>query len=136
MGFRHRLALFLIVTLAAVQLLTAMVAYSYLRNSLLEQARSELSTATAVFQRQLGLLSERVADDVQVLSLDYALRQAIAQQDYDTELSALRNHGRRVGATRMMLVGLDGKINADTGAPGVPSRRFVYADLLDNSSVT
>jgi signal transduction histidine kinase len=136
MGFRHRLALFLVVTLAAVQLLTALVAYSYLRNSLFDQARSELTTATDVFQRQLGLLSERVADDVQVLSLDYALRQAIAQQDYDTELSALRNHGRRVGATRMMLVGLDGKISADTGAPGVLGNPFVYADLLDDSSVT
>ena len=136
MGFRHRLALFLVVTLAAVQLLTALVAYSYLRNSLFDQARSELTTATDVFQRQLGLLSERVADDVQVLSLDYALRQAIAQQDHDTELSALRNHGRRVGATRMMLVGLDGKISADTGAPGILGNPFVYTDLLDDSSAT
>ncbi len=136
MGFRHRLALFLVVTLAAVQLLTALVAYSYLRNSLLDQARGELTTATDVFQRQLGLLSERVSDDVQVLSLDYALRQAIAQQDHDTELSALRNHGRRVGATRMMLVGLDGKISADTGAPGILGNPFVYTDLLDDSSAT
>ena len=136
MNFRHRLALFLVVTLAAVQLLTAVVAYSYLRNSLLDQAKRELTTATDVFQRQLGVLSERVADDVQVLSLDYALRQAIAQHDYNTELSALRNHGRRVGATRMMLVGLDGRISADTGAPGVLGNAFLYSDLLDDSAVS
>jgi signal transduction histidine kinase len=136
MSFRYRLALFLVVTLAAVQLLTALVAYSYLRNSLVDQAKIELTTATDVFQRQLRLLSERVADDVQVLSLDYALRQAIAQRDYDTELSALRNHGHRVGATRMMLVGLDGKISADTGAPGIHGKSFAYADLLDDSAVS
>jgi signal transduction histidine kinase len=136
MGFRHRLALFLVVTLAAVQVLTALVAYSYLRISLIDQAKSELTTATTVFQRQLGVLSERVADDVHVLSLDYALRQAIAQHDYNTELSALRNHGHRVGATRMMLVGLDGRISADTGAAGITGNAFAYSDLLDESAVS
>src|ERR1700761_7560482 len=115
MTFRQRLALFLVVTLAAVQVLTALVAYSYLRHSLVEKEKAELAAATQVFLRQLRVLSERVGDDVEVLSLDYALRQAIAQHDYGTELSALRNHGHRVGATRMMLVGLDGLITADTG---------------------
>ena len=79
-----------------------------------------------VFTRQLDFLSERVADGVKVLSLDYALRAAIGQHDYDTELSALRNHGNRIGATRMLLVGLDGSISADTAAPrqraATPSR--------------
>ena len=134
LGFRHRLALFLVVTLAAVQVLTAIVAYSYLRASLIEKAKNQLTTATHVFQRQISVLSERVADDVQVLSLDYALRQAIAQQDHDTELSALRNHGHRVGATRMMLVGLDGKIDADTGAAGSSGKSFAYTGLLDESA--
>lgn len=134
LGFRHRLALFLIVTLAAVQVLTAFVAYSYLHDSLTEKAKNELTVASEVFQRQLGVLSERVADDVQVLSLDYALRQAIAQRDRDTELSALRNHGHRVGATRMMLIGLDGKIEADTGAASGVGSSFVYTDLLDDSA--
>ncbi|HWA02186.1 MAG TPA: ATP-binding protein [Rhizomicrobium sp.] len=136
MGFRHRLALFLVVTLAAVQVLTGLVAYSYLRNSLVERAKHELTAAATVFQRQLGVLSERVADDVQVLSLDYALRQAIAQHDHNTELSALRNHGRRVGATRMMLVDLDGRIAADTGAPAVSGKAFAFSDLLDDSAVS
>ncbi len=136
MSFRYRLALFLVVTLAAVQLLTAFVAYSYLRHSLVEKAKSELTAATGVFLRQLGVLSERVADDVEVLSLDYALRQALAQHDHDTELSVLRNHGHRVGATRMMLVGLDGTISADTGAPAVSRTAFAYSDLLDDATVS
>jgi len=136
MSFRYRLALFLVVTLAAVQLLTAVVAYNYLRHSVVEKAKSELTAATGVFLRQLSVLSERVADDVEVLSLDYALRQAIAQHDHDTELSVLRNHGHRVGATRMMLVGLDGTISADTGAPGVSRNAFTYADMLDDASAS
>jgi signal transduction histidine kinase len=136
MSFGQRLALFLVVTLAAVQLLTAAVAYSFLRHSLVDKEKTELAAATHVFLRQLGILSERVGDDVQVLSLDYALRQAIAQHDYATELSALRNHGHRVGATRMMLVGLDGRISADTGASADAGRAFAYADLLDDAAVS
>ena len=136
MGFRHRLALFLVVTLAAVQVLTGLVAYSYLRHSLVDEAKHELTAATGVFLRQLDLLSERVADDVHVLSLDFALRQAIAQRDYQTEISALRNHGKRVGATRMMLVSLDGTIAADTGAAGVSGRAFANPDLLQDSAAT
>jgi signal transduction histidine kinase len=136
MGFRHRLALFLVVTLAVVQVLTALVAYSYLRHSLVEKEKRELAAATGVFLRQLGILSERVGDDVEVLSLDYALRQAIARKDYETELSALRNHGHRVGATRMMLVGLDGAITADTGAETDIGHAFAYSDLLDESAVS
>jgi signal transduction histidine kinase len=135
-SFRHRLALFLVVTLAGVQILTAVVAYSFLRHSLVDKEKSELAAATNVFLRQLSILSERVGDDVQVLSLDFALRQAIAQHDYATELSALRNHGHRVGATRMMLVGMDGTIGADTGAASDTGKAFVYADLLQDSAET
>src|ERR1700744_5050489 len=114
MSFRRRLALFLVITLAAVQGLTAVFAYSYLRHDLVERGKRDLAGAMDVFTRQLDFLSERVADGVQVLSLDFALRSAIAQQDTATELSALRNHGKRIGATRMTIVGLDGRTTADT----------------------
>ncbi len=50
--------------------------------------------------RQLNLVSDRVTDGVKVLSLDFALRQSIAQQDRGTELSALRNHGQPRSARR------------------------------------
>jgi hypothetical protein len=133
MGFRQRLVLFLVVTLVAVQVLTALAAYSFLRSTLVERAKSELVAATGVFMRQLDVLSERATDDVQVLSLDYALRQAIAQNDYSTEMSALRNHGNRVGATRMMLIGLDGVISADTRAAsgaGRAGKTFAYKKIL------
>src|SRR5580704_7656855 len=113
MSFRNRLALFLIVTLVAVQAATALIAYTFLRHDVIERGKHELSEAMVVFQRQLDFLSDRVTDDVHVLSLDYALREAIAKSDHGTEISALRNHGERIGASRMMLIGLDGIITAD-----------------------
>src|ERR1700760_824482 len=106
MNFRQRLTLLLVVALVAVQAASAIMAYEYLRGSLIEKGRRDLQTASDTFMHQINLVSERVPVGAGVLALDYALRQAIAQQDEPTELSALRNHGNRIGATRMMLVGL------------------------------
>ena len=132
MSYRNRLAIFLIVTLVAIQGLTAVFAYVYLRQDLLVRGTRELAAAMGVFTRQLDFLSERVADGVQVLSLDFALRSAIAQRDYGTEVSALRNHGRRIGASRMMIVGLDSVVASDTGEIAT-GRAFPYPSLLRNA---
>ncbi|HSZ74609.1 MAG TPA: cache domain-containing protein, partial [Rhizomicrobium sp.] len=130
MSFRRRLALFVIVTLATVQALTAVLGYGFLRSGLVQKGEREMVAESALFTRQLSILTERMTDGVEVLSLDYALRQAIAQNDYDTQLSALRNHGNRIGATRMMLVGLDGDIAADTGMVHLARTPFQYKGLL------
>src|SRR5207344_50598 len=134
MNFRKRLVLFLITTLIVLQALTALFAYGVIRSNLVEQAKGQLQATTAVFTRQLNVLSERVTDDVEVLSLDYALRKAVAENDQATALSALRNHGNRVGATRMLLVGLDGKITADTTGDRAVGTAFPFSDLIETAN--
>src|ERR1044072_7116012 len=134
MSFRYRLALFLIATLVAIQALAATFAYTYLHRSLIERGKRELLAEMGVFTRQLDFLSERVTDAVKVLSLDYALRSAIAQHDHDTELAALGNHGRRIGATRMVLVGLDGAVSADTATPNKGGGTFPMPALLEQAA--
>src|SRR5205085_7017976 len=89
-------------------------------------------TSATAFGRQLDDISERVAASVQVLALDFALRSAIAQRDQATLRSALANHGQRVGAARLQLVGVDGKVEADT-LPGPAGEAFAYQDLLERS---
>ncbi len=134
MSFRHRLAFFLIATLALIQALTIAFAYFYLRHGIVETAKRELNSASRIFVGQMAFASEGAADDVKILSLDYALRQAIAQRDYQTEVSALRNHGHRVHAARMMLVDLNGRTVADTGSPrGAVGKPFRHSDLLNGA---
>ncbi|HEY2345969.1 MAG TPA: EAL domain-containing protein [Xanthomonadaceae bacterium] len=133
MGFRFRLASFFVAALVIVQALTAVLVYEVTRRELIGEGQRQLGVAATAFARQLDDLSERVATNVQVLALDFALRSAIAQRDQATVLSALRNHGRRVGAARMMLVGTDGKIEADTTAATDTSREFPYRDLLERA---
>src|SRR5579871_2736055 len=135
MSFRNRLALFLMVTLVCVQAATAIFAYAFLRGQIVERGKRELSDAMQSFTRQIDFLSQRASDGVAVLSLDYALRAAIGKSDHDTELSVLRNHGRRIGAARMMLVRLDGTISADTGQTLYHGGTFPFASLLGTAAV-
>lgn len=133
MGFRLRLALFFVATLVVVQLLTAALVYAVTRRALVAEGERQLTANAQAFVAQMDDISARVAGNVEVLSLDYALRSAIAERDRGTVLSVLRNHGRRVGASRMLLVGLDGTVEADTGST-VPTRaRFPFPDLIDSA---
>ena len=133
MSFRVRLASFLVVTLALLQIATALLVYGVTRRELVQQGEQQLVLASRAFARQLDDVSLRVADNVQVLTLDFALRSAIAQRDRNTVVSALRNHGRRVGATRMLLVGLDGTIEADSAESGAPLAKFPFPDLAESA---
>lgn len=133
MGFRLRLALFFVATLVTVQLLTAGLVYEVTRRALVTEGERQLTANAQAFVAQMDDISARVAGNVEVLSLDYALRSAIAERDRGTVLSVLRNHGRRVGASRMLLIGLDGTVEADTGDAATTPMRFPFPDLIDSA---
>jgi signal transduction histidine kinase/DNA-binding response OmpR family regulator len=130
MKFRTRLALFLTFTLAGVQALTVAVGYAVTHEQLTQKGRAELVNSARLFSGQLQRHFARVGDGVKVLSFDFALRAAIAQDDMTTVKSALANHGRRADATRMMLVNLEGRVREDTGADGYRGKPFPFLDLL------
>ena len=136
MRFRNRLALFLVATLAIVQALTAIAVYGFTRRALITEGETQLEQSSDAFVRQLTNMSDQTAERVRILALDYALRVAIAERDRETVLSALRNHGRRAGASRMMMVDLDGVIAADTLETAPPDLAFPYPDLLETAAST
>jgi diguanylate cyclase (GGDEF)-like protein len=133
MGFRFRLASFFVAALVIVQVLTAVLVYQVSRRELIAEGGRQLGVSATAFGRQLEETSERVADSVQVLALDFALRTAIAQRDEETLRSALRNHAQRVGAERLMVVDTAGEITGDTLGPA--RGRFPYADLVERGLV-
>jgi len=130
MGFRFRLASFFVAALVMVQGLTAVLVYEVTRHELIGEGQRQLGVAATAFARQLDDISERVAASVQVMALDYALRSAIAQHDQATMLSALRNHGHRVGATQMLLLDTDGRVEVDTLGSYPAQAKFPYDDLV------
>jgi diguanylate cyclase (GGDEF)-like protein len=129
-GFRTRLALSFVATLILVQGLTAVLAYDVARRQLVEEGGRQLSANAGAFVAQMNDLSASVANGVQIMSLDYGLRSAIGARDKETILSVLRNHGRRVGASRMQLLDLDGTIQADTLDNAGSVRSFAFPDML------
>jgi diguanylate cyclase (GGDEF)-like protein len=137
MGFRVRLVAFLLAILVVVQGLTWLLVFEVTRHESIAAGERQLTSAAGVFVNQLDDISLRIANSVQVLALDYALRESIAQHDRATVLSALRNHGRRVGAARMLLMNLDGRITADTGTAEPDGRPtgsralFPFPELLN-----
>jgi diguanylate cyclase (GGDEF)-like protein len=132
-GFRLRLALFFVATLVTVQLLTAALVYGVTRRAMVSEGERRLAFNAQAFVAQMDDLSARVAGNVEVLSLDYALRSAIAERDHGTVFSVLRNHGRRVGASRMQLVGLDGLVEVDTADTRISGQRFAFPDLAEHA---
>lgn len=133
MGFRLRLASFFVAALVIVQGMTALLVYRVARTQLIEEGQRQLQVASTAFSKQLSDVSRRVADSVNLLALDYALRSAFAQHDQATLLSALRNHGRRVGARQMIAIDADGKVQADTAGSAATGTRFPYPDLIDRA---
>jgi EAL domain-containing protein (putative c-di-GMP-specific phosphodiesterase class I)/GGDEF domain-containing protein len=133
MSFRLHLALFFVATMVGVQLVTAGLVYEVTRRALVSEGERELTVNSSAFVAQMDDISARIAGSVNVLSLDYALRKAIAERDHVTVLSVLRNHGRRVGASRMLLVDLDGSVEVDTDdADHVPGS-FPFPDLINSA---
>lgn len=89
----------------------------------------ELVAGARVFDRLLDQKAQRLVQEVRVLSADYAFREATATGDRETISSVLGNHGRRVDASFMMLVGMDDQVVADTLGRAT-GRVFAYPTLL------
>ncbi|MFC3816749.1 putative bifunctional diguanylate cyclase/phosphodiesterase [Lysobacter sp. GCM10012299] len=133
MGFRFRLGLFFVVALVLVQGITGLLVYRVTRSELIGEGKRQLQVSAQSFAHQFDDMSDSTAAAVQVLAQDFALRSAVAQHDSATLASALHNHGQRVGATQMLLVGVDGRVQADTSDQLSVGAPFPYADLIENA---
>ena len=92
----------------------------------------ELSAGARIFDRLLEQDTQRLIQGARLLSADYAFREAIATGDADTVNSVLSNHGKRIEADLMMLVGVDKHVIADTiGAP--TGDAFPFPKLLSEA---
>jgi len=78
------------------------------------QGNTQLEVGTRVFQRLLEVRGRRLADGVQLLAADFGFREAVASRDSATMRSVLFNHGKRINASDMILLGMDGKVLAST----------------------
>ena len=90
----------------------------------------ELIAGEKVFERLLQQEKRRLEQGARLLATDSAFRQAIATGDRDTIGAVLRNHGKRIDADLTMLIGLDGKVIADT-LGGPVGKAFPHPKLME-----
>ena len=102
-----------------------------------KQASEQLEVGVRVFERLLDVRSRQIRDAVQVLSSDFGFKDAVASGDTATIASVLGNHGARIDATEVLLLGLDGTITATATGKGssgpdafTPGLAFRYSNEL------
>jgi diguanylate cyclase (GGDEF)-like protein len=78
------------------------------------QAREQLDVGTRVFEQLLDVRGRQLHDAVQVLAADFGFKTAVASGDRATIRSALANHGTRINADAVMMLGLDGSLEVST----------------------
>jgi diguanylate cyclase (GGDEF)-like protein len=90
------------------------------------QAREQLDVGTRVFEGLLDIRGKRLSDAVQLLAADFGFRDAVASADSATIRSVLLNHGARINASDMFLLGMDGKVISSTVAEIPEGSRFRF----------
>ena len=94
------------------------------------QAKAQLDVGARVFERLLDVRGRRLADGVQLLAADFGFRDAVASGDSATMRSVLLNHGKRINASDMILLGMDGTVLASTLDDVPEGSTFLYDQAL------
>jgi diguanylate cyclase (GGDEF)-like protein len=134
-GLSRRLQAHLVLVFVGLFALIQVVAFIAMDQGRVRVARAhvdqELDAGERMFERLATQDRQQLERAAGVLATDFGFREAIATNDQNTILSALRNHGDRIDADVMQLVSLDGHILADTKGHRSPGDLFRFRRLLE-----
>jgi diguanylate cyclase (GGDEF)-like protein len=131
---RTRIIVFFVALLALVQIVAFVFVNAANSTNARQKIDGELQVGERIFARLLEQNRERLSQTARVMAADYGLREAIASNDVDTVISALRNHGGRINANMMVLVSLDRNVVADTFALDTQPHQFEFPMLIDRAA--
>lgn len=129
-SFQARIAGVLIMLLLIVVFAVFIAVKAATQDAVRKQAQAQLEVGTRVFEGLLEMRGKRLRDAVQLLSTDFGFRDAVASTDSATIRSVLLNHGARINANDMFLLGMDGTVMASTVAPIPEGSPFPYIQAL------
>ncbi|MBS7414367.1 bifunctional diguanylate cyclase/phosphodiesterase [Pseudomonas syringae] len=132
-SFQARIAGVLIVLLLIVVSAVYLAVKVATEEAVRTQAQAQLEVGSRVFERLIDLRGKRLRDTVQLVAADFGFRDAVASADSSTIRSVLLNHGKRINASDMFLLGMDGTVIASTVQKVPEGSRFVYDQALRNA---
>src|SRR6185369_8871680 len=132
-SFQTKLLILLIAVLVLLQAGTLVSVHLAGQRTLRQTIDRDLHVGASFLDRILDARARQLQESLRVLALDFAFREAIASADVPTITSVLANHGSRIAADAVVLVGLDGKVTADTLGGNLVGKPFPFASLLDEA---
>ncbi len=131
-SFRARILTFVLGLLLVLQGVTLLAVNEANVRNAREHVDATLAITAEAFQGTLRAREGILLEKAELLSGDFAFKEAVATGDQATLLSALENHRARVGAAVMMLVAMDGPplVRADTLLPDVAGRLVSFPHLV------
>lgn len=136
----HKLQTRIVLAFTLLLLLIQAASLAIINGVLSDSTNQDIRRNLLAGQRVFNLLREdnnrQLTQSASIMSSDFAFRKAIATADYGTVVSTLANHGARINADVMLLVGTDGKLIADTlpardvGHAGHAEQPFQFPELI------
>jgi diguanylate cyclase (GGDEF)-like protein len=132
-SLQSRIALYFAILMVGAQVVVLVIVQTGISRNALGKIEEELKVGERVFRRQLEQNNRQLGQAADILSRDFAFRDAVATNDVPTIVSALQNHGSRIGASAMMLASTDRGLIADTNARAAVAsgRPFPFPWLID-----
>ncbi len=126
--FQSKLLLLVIAVLLLLEAATLASVHLAGQTALRRSIGEELRVGARVLSEVLANRATQLQGSLRVLALDFPFREAVAAADIPTVTDVLANHGNRIGADALVLVGLDGSVVA--GTLGAANREVPVAPLL------
>ena len=119
--------------LIVVQIIFLVSINTVLSKSTHDDIRLSLTAGELVFNLLREDNTQQLVQSSSILSSDFAFRGAIASGDSATIASALSNHGARIDADLMMLVGTDNRLIADALQTNPAGSQFEFPELIERA---
>jgi diguanylate cyclase (GGDEF)-like protein len=113
-SFRKRLLVLIIGLVVVTQTVTLAAVLVSTRNAVEQRAAEQLSKGGDLTQRLTRDRAMQLASGVAVTAADFGFREAVANGDAATILSAARNNAGRIGADMVMVLDTRGRVLAST----------------------
>ena len=133
-SLRTRIAVVFVLLLLAIQGTVYVVITGAIHASSRATVNQDLTIGQRVFDRTLRANADRLLQSASVITADFAFRAALASGDVNTVRSALENHGDRVHADVVAVIGLDGKLEAETRAPSPTFAHLAFPKLVGRAA--
>ncbi|MES1195911.1 MAG: EAL domain-containing protein, partial [Steroidobacter sp.] len=134
-SFRSRILVLVLALVIAPLVATIYALTRKADDAATSQATTELRAAATVARESLKFHGQQLSQAAQVLTADYAFKEAIAAGDHNTILSVLDNHGARLHADLLAAFDLDNQLLGTANRQLSSSAIILLSDNLQRTAL-